>query len=75
MPLYRVTFMNHIVETYLVEAPSREAAWQTDPDDVAEREPDRWDCTSCEIVDVELESEYRRRIQRHRSMARRLRKS
>jgi len=55
VPFYRVTFMNHIVETYLVEAESEEAAWDTDPDDVAEREPERWDCTSCEVVDVELE--------------------
>ena len=53
MPQFRVTFMNHIVETYIVEADDEAAAWDTDPADVEDREPERWDCTSCEVTDVE----------------------
>ena len=52
MPLYRVTFMNHIVETDLVEASSEEAAWNAEPGDYENEEPEDWDCTSCEVVDV-----------------------
>lgn len=47
MPHYRVTFMNHIVETYVVDAPSQVAAWNTDPEDVEALEPVMWDCTVC----------------------------
>ncbi len=54
MPLYRVTFMNHIVETYVVEAASAADAWNADPADYEEKEPDDWDCTSCEVIDVEF---------------------
>ncbi len=54
MPLYRVKFMNHIVETYVVGATSEAEAWNTDPADVEDKEPDDWDCTSCEVVDVEF---------------------
>ena len=53
MPLYRVKFMNHILETYLVEAPSKAAAWRADAGDYEDKEPDDWDCTSCEVIDVE----------------------
>lgn len=53
MPLFQVTFMNHIVETYLVEADDEEAAWETPAEDVEDIEPERWDCTSCEIIDVQ----------------------
>ena len=53
MPLYRVKFMNHIVETYLVEAATEEEAWNADPGDYEEKEPEDWDCTSCEVTDVE----------------------
>jgi len=52
MPLFQVTFMNHIVETYLVEADNEEAAWETEPFDMQPLEPERWDCTSCEVMDV-----------------------
>ena len=52
MPLFQVTFMNHIVETYLVEAENEDAAWETEVETVQQIEPERWDCTSCEIVDV-----------------------
>ena len=53
MPLFRVTFMNHIVETYVVEAATEEEACNADPGDYEEKEPDDWDCTMCEVVDVE----------------------
>lgn len=53
MPLYEVTFMNHIVETYLVEAKNDREAWETPPEDVEELEPLRWDSTMCEVTDVE----------------------
>jgi hypothetical protein len=53
MPRYRVTFKNHIVETYIVDAADEAAAWETDPEDVEDLEPDRWDCTMCEVTDVQ----------------------
>lgn len=53
MPLFRVTFMNHIVETYLVEAETEREAWETEAESVEERRPERWDCTLCEVVTVE----------------------
>ena len=53
MPLYRVKFMNHIVETYIVEAATEEDAWNADPFDYQEKEPDDWNCTMCEVTDVE----------------------
>ena len=53
MPLYRVKFMNHIVETYVIEAPNEEAAWATEPWQVQEEKPEDWDCTLCELHDVE----------------------
>jgi hypothetical protein len=53
MPQYRVTFMNHIVETYIVEAPDEATAWETDPEAVEDVEPDDWDCTVCEVTDVQ----------------------
>lgn len=53
MPLYRVKFMNHIVEAYLVEATNKQAAWDADPGDYEDEEPEDWDCTSCEVVEVE----------------------
>jgi len=54
MPLYRVTFMNHIVATYLVQADSEEAARDSNPNDFLNRKPEDWDCTMCEVVDVEM---------------------
>lgn len=53
MPLFQVTFMNHIVETYLIEAEDEDAAWETEPEAVEELEPERWDCTSCEVIEVQ----------------------
>ncbi len=53
MPKFRVTFMNHIVETYIVEAEDEDAAWDTEADEVEEMEPESWDCTECEVTDVE----------------------
>ncbi len=53
VPRYRVTFMNHIVETYIVDAPDEQTAWETDPEDVEDLEPARWNCTLCEVTDVQ----------------------
>ena len=53
MPRYRVTFMNHIVETYIVDAPNEATARETDPEDVEDLEPARWNCTLCEVIDVQ----------------------
>lgn len=54
MPLYLVKFMNHFVETYLVEAAAtEEGAWDADPRDYEDKTPEDWDCTMCEVVDVE----------------------
>lgn len=53
MPQYRVTFMNHIVETYIIDAPDEAAARETDPEDVEDLEPEQWDCTMCEVIDVQ----------------------
>jgi hypothetical protein len=46
--------MNHIVETYIIEAPDMATAEDTDPGEVEELEPDDWDCTLCEVIDVQL---------------------
>lgn len=53
MPRYRVSFMNHIVETYIIDAPDEETAWRAAPEDVEELEPVWWDCTMCEVTDVQ----------------------
>ena len=57
MPLYRVKFMNHIVETYVVEAATEREAWNADPADHEDKEPDDWEGTSCEVIDVGLADE------------------
>jgi len=59
MPLFEVTFMNHIVETYLIEAEDEDAAWNTEPEAVKDMESERWDCTSCEVIDVRLAEDER----------------
>lgn len=53
MPLFQVTFMNHIVETYLVGADDEDAAWETEPEAVEDLEPERSDCTMCEVAAVQ----------------------
>ncbi len=52
MPLFRVSFMNHIVETYEVEAPDEESAWRLQPWQVDDLKPVSWDCTLSELGDV-----------------------
>jgi hypothetical protein len=58
MPLFEVTFMNHITDTYVVEAEDEEAAWELTADDVEGLESLRWDCTSCTVEHVEPHPSY-----------------
>jgi hypothetical protein len=53
VPLFEVTFMNHITDASVVEAEDEEAAWALTADDVEGLDSHRWDCTSCQAEHVE----------------------